>query len=123
MITVLSVGAILAWIRLETGSIWPCIMVHAAWNALINAGFTFAMQNAAENIWIGEAGILVVTTLILARCFSGAPGNPPLLSLIECHLLGRLILRRRALIKIQDLTCLTFERQSSIQWLNLRTHL
>jgi hypothetical protein len=119
MITVLPVGAIPAWIRLETGSIWPCIMVHAAWNALINAGFTFA----AENIWIGEAGILVVTTLILARCFSGAPGNPPLLSLIECHLLGGLILRRRALIKIQDLTCLKFEHQSSIQWLNLRTHL
>jgi membrane protease YdiL (CAAX protease family) len=65
MITVLPGGAILAWIRLETGSIWPCIMVHAAWNALINAGFTFA----AENIWIGETGILFVTTLILAALF------------------------------------------------------
>ena len=69
MLAVLPIGAILAWVRLETGSIWSCIMIHALWNGIINAGFTFATQNARENIWIGETGILVVITLIIAALY------------------------------------------------------
>ena len=66
MVVVLPLGAILAWVRLETGSIWPTVMVHTAWNAFMNAGFTFVTQNPHQNIWIGENGILVIVTLILA---------------------------------------------------------
>ena len=66
MIATLAFGAILSWLRLSTGSVWPAILAHAAWNALINAGFTFATQNPSQNIWIGETGILVVAALVIA---------------------------------------------------------
>jgi membrane protease YdiL (CAAX protease family) len=66
MVEVLPIGAILAWVRLRTGSIWSAIMLHTLWNALINGGFTFATQNPTANIWIGENGILVIVTLIVA---------------------------------------------------------
>jgi membrane protease YdiL (CAAX protease family) len=66
MVATLALGSILAWIRLGTGSVWPCITAHAAWNAIINGAFTPATQNATENIWIGETGILVVVTLVIA---------------------------------------------------------
>jgi CAAX protease family protein len=66
MVATLAVGAILSWLRLVTGSVWPAVIAHAAWNALINAGFTFATQNPSQNIWIGETGILVVLALVIA---------------------------------------------------------
>lgn len=66
MLGTLALGSILAWLRLSTGSIWPCIFAHAAWNSLINSGFTAATQNAAENLWIGETGILVAVALVIA---------------------------------------------------------
>jgi membrane protease YdiL (CAAX protease family) len=66
MVGTLAFGSILAWLRLSTGSVWPCIFAHAAWNALINGGFTPAAQNASQNMWIGETGILVAVTLVIA---------------------------------------------------------
>jgi len=78
MVAALGFGAILAWLRLSTGSIWPCIFAHAAWNSLINGGFTFATQKATENMWIGETGILVAVTLVIAALLlrrSWSPGQ------------------------------------------------
>jgi membrane protease YdiL (CAAX protease family) len=72
----LAAGSILAWIRLATRSIWPYIIVHAAWNAMINGGFTLATQNAAANFWIGESGILVVVTLALVALLIGRSWKP-----------------------------------------------
>jgi CAAX protease family protein len=66
MVTAVAVGALLAWLRIGTGSIWPCILLHATWNGLINAGFTLAVQGHDENIWVGETGIIVVVTLVIA---------------------------------------------------------
>ncbi len=66
MVEVLPFGAILAWVRLRTGSIWPAVMLHTLWNAFINGGFTFATQDPTGNIWIAENGILVLVTFVLA---------------------------------------------------------
>lgn len=66
IISALAAGSILSWLRLSTGSVWPCILLHAAWNSMINGGFTFATQNATANFWIGEQGVLVALTLVLA---------------------------------------------------------
>ena len=66
MVATLAFGSILGWVRLGTGSVWPCIVAHAAWNAIINGAFTPATQNATENLWIGETGILVTATLVIA---------------------------------------------------------
>ena len=66
MVTAVAIGAILAWLRIGTGSVWPCILLHATWNGLINAGFTLAVQDHAESMWVGETGIIVVLTLVVA---------------------------------------------------------
>jgi len=66
IVSALAAGVILSWLRLSTGSIWPCILLHAAWNSMINGGFTFATQNATANFWIGEQGVLVAVTLVFA---------------------------------------------------------
>jgi membrane protease YdiL (CAAX protease family) len=76
MVVTVAIGAILAWLRIGTGSIWPCIILHATWNGLINAGFTLAVQDHTENIWVGETGILVVVTLVIAALLLKNKLNP-----------------------------------------------
>ena len=76
MVAALPFGAILSWVRLRTGSIWPSVMVHTLWNALINGGFTFATQNPTANIWIAENGILVIVTFVLAVLFLSRTWKP-----------------------------------------------
>ena len=71
MVATLALGSILAWIRLGTGSVWPFITAHAAWNAIINGAFTPAAQNATENLRIGESGVLVAAMLVLAALLFG----------------------------------------------------
>jgi CAAX protease family protein len=66
MVTAVAIGSILAWLRIGTGSVWPCIILHATWNGLINAGFTLAVHNHTENMWVGETGVIVVLTLVIA---------------------------------------------------------
>ena len=66
VVSALAAGSILAWLRISTGSVWPCILLHAAWNSMINGGFTFATQKATANFWIGEQGVLVAVTLVIA---------------------------------------------------------
>jgi membrane protease YdiL (CAAX protease family) len=83
MISALAVGAILAWIRLGTGSIWPCIVLHAAWNTIINGAFTPATQNATANFWIGEQGILVSVTLVLAALLLRRSWSPTYAAKVE----------------------------------------
>jgi membrane protease YdiL (CAAX protease family) len=56
-------GSIIGWVRIETGSIWPVILAHALWNAIINGAFTPAAQEATARLWTGETGILVVLVL------------------------------------------------------------
>jgi len=57
------VGAMMARLRLESGSVWPPILLHGLWNELLAnvfGGFT-----AREGIWLGESGFLVVGTALL----------------------------------------------------------
>ncbi|WP_254832762.1 CPBP family intramembrane glutamic endopeptidase [Haloglomus salinum] len=55
-----------AW-TLETGSIWPAILGHSAWNAVIQGPFDTFSSGALATTWVGESGVLVVVaTLIVA---------------------------------------------------------
>lgn len=80
MVATLAFGTILAWLRLGTGSVWPCVVAHAAWNSIINGGFTLATHNAVENIWAGETGIVAAVTLLAAWLVgrSWKPADPHL---------------------------------------------
>lgn len=63
---VISVSYVFARLRLATGSIWPAIVLHGAWNSVIQGPFDGATAGAARLLWTGELGILVVLTLLLA---------------------------------------------------------
>ena len=66
MVTATAFSFVFARLRLETGSIWPAITLHSAWNAIIQAAFDPASKGAAAELWIGESGIIVALTMILA---------------------------------------------------------
>jgi len=61
-----SSGYVFARLRLETGSIWPAIVLHGTWNSVIQGPFDGATAGAGRLLWTGESGILVVLTLVLA---------------------------------------------------------
>ncbi len=66
MVTATAFSFVFARLRLETGSVWPAIMLHAAWNAIIQAAFDPASTSVGAELWIGESGIFVALTMIVA---------------------------------------------------------
>jgi membrane protease YdiL (CAAX protease family) len=54
-----------AYLRLQSGSVWPAVMLHGAWNAIIQGTFdraTVGVSNA-----VGESGWLTtVVTFVVA---------------------------------------------------------
>jgi membrane protease YdiL (CAAX protease family) len=68
MITVTSIGFVFARVRLETGSIWPAIALHGAWNSIIQGAFdpVTVGTGAGATLWVGEAGILTALALVVA---------------------------------------------------------
>jgi uncharacterized protein len=86
-------GYIAARLRLVSGSVWPAVFFHAAWNAIIQSSFdryTAGGSSHGHTLWTGESGILVVGVSVLVvllvlrfdppfalrRTVSGAPGEP-----------------------------------------------
>jgi membrane protease YdiL (CAAX protease family) len=68
VISATATAFVLARARLETGSVWPCILLHGAYNSVIQAAFWPAAAAAGMSvIWVDmEAGILVSAVLVLA---------------------------------------------------------
>jgi uncharacterized protein len=58
-----AIGYVIAWLRLSSGSIWPCILAHGAWNAVILDAFNGVTRGGG--IWVGEAGLLTTSAVIL----------------------------------------------------------
>ncbi|QSQ25930.1 CPBP family intramembrane metalloprotease [Pyxidicoccus parkwayensis] len=56
-------GVAMARLRMETGSMWPPIVLHGVWNEGL-AVFASA-TNPPESFWLGETGILVVAASLL----------------------------------------------------------
>lgn len=56
-------GYVFAWLRLSSGSIWPCIWGHAVWNAVIQGAFD--RSTSGRSVWVGESGVLTAGMLIL----------------------------------------------------------
>ncbi len=54
-----------ARLRLATGSIWPVIMLHGAWNSTIQSVFDGSTSGERATVWVGESGILVMLTIII----------------------------------------------------------
>jgi uncharacterized protein len=66
-VSVTAFSYLLAALRLRSGSVWPAIVAHGAWNALIRATFDPFAATPGSGLWIGETGILVaLATVVLA---------------------------------------------------------
>ncbi len=59
LIAILAQGFLLARVRLESGSVWPAIVGHSAWNATIQGVFDFSTVSEPTALWVGESGLLV----------------------------------------------------------------
>lgn len=66
MVTATSFSFIFARLRLQTGSVWPAIVLHASWNSAIQVAFDPASSGPEAALWIGESGILVTFTMVIA---------------------------------------------------------
>ena len=66
MVTVPSLGYVLARMRLETGSVWAAVALHVSWNSLIQTGFDPLTTGAQRALWVGETGILTALALVVA---------------------------------------------------------
>ncbi len=69
-------GYVFAWLRLSSGSIWPCIWGHSTWNAVIQGAFD--RSTYGRSVWVGEsgvltAGMLVVFAVVLYRLWPVTP--------------------------------------------------
>jgi membrane protease YdiL (CAAX protease family) len=70
MVVATSFSFVFARLRLETGSVWPAIALHAAWNSIIQAALDPASSGENATLWVGESGILVALTMIVAAIIS-----------------------------------------------------
>jgi membrane protease YdiL (CAAX protease family) len=63
VIGVVADACLAAYVRLRSGSIWPAVMLHAAWNAVIQGTFDRATVGAS---WaVGESGVLTVSVSLV----------------------------------------------------------
>jgi uncharacterized protein len=66
VVSITSFSFVISRLRLETGSVWPAIVLHGAWNRIIQGPFDGATTGAGATLWVGESGVLTALTLILA---------------------------------------------------------
>ncbi|OJF12522.1 hypothetical protein BG844_20130 [Couchioplanes caeruleus subsp. caeruleus] len=68
-IVILSLSGLAGWSRLATGSVWPAVLLHSSWNAVIQSAFDAstagAGPRAAGNLWVGESGLFVAAAALL----------------------------------------------------------
>jgi membrane protease YdiL (CAAX protease family) len=65
VVTITCLGFVSARLRLQTGSIWPSIVLHATWNIFILELFDAITGNSDTSYWIGESGILVALLMVV----------------------------------------------------------
>lgn len=69
LVTISSFNVIISLLRLSTGSVWPAVLLHASWNAIIQDAFDRFTSGQNAYLWTGESGILVAVTLVIAAWF------------------------------------------------------
>lgn len=72
LIDVVAFAYLAARLRLDSGSVWPAIVIHASWNAIIQG--VFDASTVGGELWIGESGILncVANVVLVALLVRGA---------------------------------------------------
>jgi membrane protease YdiL (CAAX protease family) len=65
LVSITSTSVVYARMRLETGSVWPVVLAHSAWNMIIQNPFDHAATGPGATLWVGEAGILTAAVLVV----------------------------------------------------------
>lgn len=95
LVTITSLGCISAQLRLTTGSLWPSILLHAAWNGLILEIFNAFTRGADTSIWTGESGLLTAfITMLVAFAIMQMGRDTKSIGLVAAK---KLLLRRKRL--------------------------
>jgi uncharacterized protein len=63
--TTLGIALVVGVSRLRSGSVWPAIFLHAAWNSLIQNPFDRSSVGTGAMLWVGESGVLVAATTLI----------------------------------------------------------
>ncbi|HEX7138371.1 MAG TPA: type II CAAX endopeptidase family protein [Vicinamibacterales bacterium] len=74
MVNIAAFAYLAAYVRLSSGSVWPAVLLHAAWNAIIQGPFD---RNTVDTpMSVGESGYLttVVTIAVVVWMTRGRPG-------------------------------------------------
>ena len=73
-ILIFGLSIILAWLRLRSGSIWPCAVLHAAHNAFIQGFFTpaTAARGSITAALIDEFGLATPLVIMAIALFIAA---------------------------------------------------
>jgi membrane protease YdiL (CAAX protease family) len=78
--TTTAFGYVIGRLRLDTGNVWPAVVLHIVWNTVIQTGFDSAAMGEGRALWIGETGILTALVLIgialVYRTVRPTPGLP-----------------------------------------------
>jgi membrane protease YdiL (CAAX protease family) len=64
MAVVIPAAVLFAWLRLATGSLWPAVVAHAAWNSIIQGVLDKSTQGGNTALWTGESGLLTAVVLV-----------------------------------------------------------
>jgi membrane protease YdiL (CAAX protease family) len=59
LINIVAFAYLSAKLRLGSGSVWPPVVLHASWNAIIQTVFDASTTGAKSSFWVGESGVLV----------------------------------------------------------------
>jgi uncharacterized protein len=63
MVVAVGLTVPISWARLATGSVWPAVVAHGAWNTVIQMLFDPSTAGPNHIVWVGESGLLTAATL------------------------------------------------------------
>jgi hypothetical protein len=62
LVGIIATAFLLGWMHLHTGSIWPAVVGHASWKAIIQGVFDRSTTRPAP--WVGEGGVLTAVAIV-----------------------------------------------------------
>ncbi|NOY89757.1 MAG: CPBP family intramembrane metalloprotease [Deltaproteobacteria bacterium] len=82
LLDVIAIAYVAGQLRLASGSVWPAVMIHSAWNSIIQGAFDASTQR--PGFWVGESGLFTAlvalgfAALYVRRRFTPlrSPGEP-----------------------------------------------
>jgi len=65
MVVVMGIALVIGVLRLRTGSVWPAVVLHGAWNAIIQVPFDGSSVGPGAKVWVGESGVIVAVASLM----------------------------------------------------------